>query len=152
MPEEDQAYYKQPDIQDWYKRRFDDDEIERRKAWLRKHGLSGMIHLELLHDQLWAIVFTPDAGFHHLKNKTASSEQANHISICFKDDIDERWKQQALKHLHSLYGVPVHHVFKVERFTSGLTAVIPHDDSVYTEIRELHAYGSYHYKEIHISL
>ena len=36
MPEEDQAYYKQPDIQDWYKKRFDDDEIERRKAWLRK--------------------------------------------------------------------------------------------------------------------
>ena len=75
MPEEDQAYYKQPDIQDWYKTRFGDDEIERRKAWLIKHGLSGMIHLELLHDQLWAIVFTPDASFQHLKHKTAHSEQ-----------------------------------------------------------------------------
>jgi hypothetical protein len=152
MSAEDREYHERPEVKDWYNSRYDDDEIERRKGALYAHGISGMIHLELLNDQLWAIVFIPDVGFSHLTNKTARQDLVYHISICFKRDIDTEWKQSALKHLHKLYDEPTHHVFHVERFTSGLTAVIPRQDSVYNEIKDLHAHGSYNYKDIHMSL
>ena len=139
------------DHKDWYNSRYDDDEIERRKGLLAQ-GFSGMIHLDLLDDELWAIVFVPDSDFSHLTNTTARQNLVYHISICFNSDIDTDWKKLALRHLHTLYDTPVRHVFHPERFTSGLTAVIPSDDEVYHEIKDLHAHGSYKYRQIHMSL
>ena len=156
MNEEDKAYYRNPEIRKYYYERFDDDEIERRKWWLW-HGLTGMIHLELMHDELWAIVFVPDEGFLHLKNRSGlkameAEGQKYHISICFKSDIDREWKNRALNTLHRLYDSPSHHQFVIKGFSSGLTAIIDPADTIYEHIKELHMYGSYHYKEIHMSL
>jgi hypothetical protein len=151
MSTEDKTYHERPDVKDWYNSRYDDDEIERRKGLLA-HGLSGMIHLQLLDGQLWAIVFIPDSGFSHLTNMTARQNLVYHISICFTQDIDTDWKKSALRHLHQLYEKPVRHVFHVEHFTAGLTALIPRDDSVYQEIKDLHAHGYYKFRDIHMSL
>ena len=60
-------------------------------------------------------------------------------------------EKRALKHLHELYDTPIHHVFRIQEFSRGLTALIPHDDPVYREIIELHRAGRYWNREIHMS-
>ena len=152
LPEAEQESYRE-----WYRDRFDDRTTEERKAKHMHEGITGMIHLELLHDSLWAIMFTPDSDFMHLKNehglkRALAEDNRYHISICFNSDIDKMWKWRALEHLQKLYDKPVRHTFKISYFTSGLTAEIMPTDEVYKEIKDLHTYGSYHYKQIHMSL
>jgi hypothetical protein len=144
-------------LEEYRRVRVDDDEMWNRKQTILQQGLTAMIHLEMIPDELWSIVLEPTKTFTHLMNDVGLDESYKrgdvyHVSICFDSDIRERWQQQALAHLHKLYDKPVEHTFRIARINKGLSANLSHDDEVFKEIRDLHRYGSYHYKDIHISL
>jgi hypothetical protein len=148
---------KQEFLEEWNRTRYDDDEIDKRQNIIYENGLPSLIHLDLLHDKLWAIVVEPVDGFTHLSNEQGLREavmrgDVYHVSICFDDDIKTPWQQKALVHLHRLYDWQTKHTFKIARFGGGLSAILDSSDSVYKEIVDLHRYGKYHYKDIHISL
>ena len=146
--------------EEWYRTRFDDNEMWERKQQIYKYGLPSMIQLQLLHDNLWAIVVEPLEGFTHLSNETGRQEAmaegyVYHVSICFKSDIDSEWKKQALKHLETLYKEPVYHSFYIANISKKAVAELDHDDSVYKECYDLWRWGRYGSEDgfgLHISM
>ena len=153
--------YKQKEEQkandEWHRTRFDSNETWRRQEHIREAGLPSTIQLRLLHGNLWAIVVEPKEGFTHLSNEVGLREAKErgdeyHVSICFKSDINAEWKKRNLEHLLRLYGHPTEHIFQITSFTYGMTAELSPHDTVYQAVKDLHTYGSYYYKDIHISM
>ena len=142
---------------EWYRTRYDDNEMWERKRQIYNHGLPSKIQLQLLGD-LWAIVVEPEEGFTHLSNEIGRQEAKDkgfvyHVSICFKSDIDQEWKKRYLRYLENLYGQPVYHSFQIAKITSGASAELDHEDSVYKNCYDLWKHGHYGYKsDLHISM
>jgi hypothetical protein len=143
---------------EWDRIRFDDNEMWYRKQNIISNGLPSTIQLKLLNDSLWAIVVEPAEGFTHLSNEVGQEEARErgdvyHVSICFNSDIDQQWKKQYLEYLQDTYGNPVQHTFLVTKITSGLTAELDPNDTVYKNCYDLWKYGWYGNKSgLHISL
>ena len=137
--------------------RGNNDEYYGKVNRLIDEGLFAMVHFELL-GNIYAIVVEPfDDRFIHLSNDIGIAEaQARgdnyHISIFFTSDVQTTWQHRQIEHLEQKYGTPQQHHFDITSVSGGATAVISSNDSIYKDIIELHNYGYYWNRDIHISM
>ena len=147
---------------DWARQFGTDEEIERKKNQIAEDGLTAKVYLKLGElwegKRLWKLQLEPIEGqWTHMRRNQEElddflqSQGGYHISICFDTDVKTEWQKKAIRFLQENYTDPFEFTFFIASWGGGMTANIK-DSLIKKDILELHNFGGFWNRDIHISM